>query len=94
MPDDDYYTPPGWDLDGPWEQGNDTSLNDIASEMGWTDWRDVINFEGGYDREDVRPGIYESAYEAILEAYNQGILDYVSIIYDGEDDVWYIIVDY
>jgi len=94
MPDDnEYLTPPDWDMEGGWDQGNDISLDDIAAEMGWSDWHDIINFAEGYDANDVRPGIYESAYEAILEAYNQGILDFTTIIYDDAEEVWYLVVD-
>lgn len=94
MPDDDEYFKPGdFDLDGPFSQGEDRSLSDLASEFGWTDWRDIIGFEGGYDQDDMRPGIYFTAQDAILEAYNVGILDFSHIVYDEEEEVWHIVVD-
>lgn len=94
MPDDeDYKTPSGFDLGGGWSEGENQPLADIAGEFGWTDWRDIVGFEGGYDETDVRPGIYYSAEDAIFEAYNVGILDFSQIIYDDIEEVWYLIVD-
>jgi hypothetical protein len=91
--DYDYQVPPGFDLDGGWSQGENPTLQDIASEYGWNDWRDIVAFAGGYDETDVRPGIYYSPDDAINEARNAGILDFSHIIYDDQEEVWYLVVD-
>lgn len=90
MADEDYQRPPDFDLDGPFDQ-DDIDIADIAAEMGWTDWRDVIADETMLDGFEVRPGHYTSAADAIREAYERGILEYVTLWYDGVD--WYIVVD-
>lgn len=94
MPDEDYRRPEDFNLDGGWEQGNDPSLADIADAYGWSSWRDVIAPDGGFDEQDVRPGAYHSIEDAIQEAYNVGILEWSTFLYDYEEDEWYIIVDY
>lgn len=91
--DEDYNVPDGWDLDGSFEQGEGYSLSDMAVEYGWNTWRDVIAPVGDYDDSMVRPGIYFSADDALSEAYNVGILDFTRIIYDDEEEVWYLVVD-
>lgn len=93
MSDDDYNRPPGFDLDGGWPQGEGPSLDSLASDYGWADWRDVIAPAGGYDDQDVRPGVYFTPEDAINEAYNVGILDFSRIVYDDYEEVWYLVVD-
>lgn len=93
MPDEDYQRPDGFDLDGDWDQDGDPRIEDIAAQFGWSDWRDVIAPEGGYDEVNVRPGGYHTIEDAILEAYNVGILGFSTFWYDFYDDEWHIIVD-
>lgn len=90
MADEQYQRPDGFDLDGPFDQ-DDTDISDIAAEMGWTDWRDIIADTDFLDGFEVRPGHYFSAADAIREAYERGILEYTTLWYDGHD--WYIVVD-
>lgn len=95
MPEDDLYQrPDGFDLDGGWSQGADPTIEQIAAEYEWENWRDVIAADGFFDSGDVRPGSYHSIEDAIKEAYNVGILDWSEFLYDPVDDEWYIIVDY
>ena len=95
MPDDeDYKVPDGFDLDGGWDQDSDPTIAALASQFGWTDWRDVIAADGTFDETNVRPGSYHSIEDAIKEAYNVGILDFSEFLYDFLEDDWYIVVTY
>lgn len=95
MPDDeDYQRPDGFDLDGPWDQDSDPEIADLAAQYGWDSWRDVIAPDEGFDETNVRPGAYHTIEDAILEAYNVGILDFSEFLYDPLDDEWYIVVTY
>lgn len=101
MPDDeDYNLPDDWSLDAPFSQGEGYSLDDMATEYGWQDWRDVIAPAGDYTDDMVRPGVYFSADDALSEAYNVGILDFTRIVFGGYEDmygdtveIWYLVVD-
>lgn len=93
MPDEDYNRPDGFDLDGPWDQDGDPTIETIASQFGWSDWREVIAPEGVYDEQNVRPGSYHTIEDAILEAYNVGILSFSTFWYDFLEDEWHIVVD-
>lgn len=94
MPDEDYQRPDGFDLDGPWSQDSDPTIETLAAQFGWEDWRDIIAADGAFDETDVRPGGYHSIEDAIKEAYNVGILDFSEFLYDFTDDEWYIVVNY
>lgn len=94
MPDDnDYQRPDGFDLDGDWSQDNDPTLETLAGQYGWDSWRDVIAADGDFDETNVRPGSYHTIEDAILEAYNVGILDFTDFLYDPLEDEWYMVVD-
>lgn len=88
--DESYQRPPDFDLDGAFDQ-DDLDINAIAAEMGWEDWRDIIANVDELDGFNIRPGHYPYPQDAIREAYYLGILEYVTLYYDGED--WYIVVD-
>jgi hypothetical protein len=92
MPDEDYQRPEGFDLDGAWDQDSDPEIETLASQFGWDSWRDVIAPDGDFDETTVRPGSYHTIEDAILEAYNVGILDFTTFLYDPLDDEWHMVV--
>lgn len=95
MPEEGYNLPSDFDLSEGFTAGqgeNPTSLADIASEMGWTDWYDIVAANDSYDEADLRPGIYTFAEDAIQDAYDRGILEFSEIWFDGE--YWHLVVDY
>lgn len=91
MDEEEYQRPPSFDLDGAFDQ-DDTSIQAIADEFEWESWRDIIANTDVADFENLRPGEYFSAADAIREAYERGILDFSEIYYDGE--AWFLIVTY
>lgn len=91
MDEPEFQRPEDFDLDGDFSQG-DTDIDDIFDQMGWEDWRDVIANVDFLDGFEVRPGHYFSPQDAIKEAYERGIAEYISLYYDGE--AWYLVVSY
>lgn len=94
----DRTVPPGFDPDSSdWSQGDEPSTDSIASELGFTKWADVIRPDAEIDRTGVRPGQYLTPQEAMRHAFDMPFGSFPGtwfLVYDGEDDVWYIEVDY
>lgn len=82
-PEDDFTTGQG-------EHGN---LQDLADLMGWATWQDVMlpNAELEDPEHEIRPGIYAYAEDALWDAYEVGIIDFIHIWWDGE--YWHLVVD-
>lgn len=91
----EYNLPDDFDLDAPFDDPqavNPSTVEQIAIEFEWSDWRDIVAENDSFDMVNMRPGIYPFAEDAILDAYDRGILDFCEIWWDGED--WHLIVTY
>lgn len=90
----EYDLPEGFDPDSnDWGQG-DIPVSDIAAEYGWSDWGEIIAPIDDYDNDNVRPGIYVTAQDAIRMAYDVGILDFTRIIWESSTGFWKLVVEY
>lgn len=91
MDEPEYQRPDDFDLDGDFNQDN-ADIASILADHDIDDWRDIIANVDFLDGSEVRPGVYFSAADAISEAADRGILDFVFIFWDGED--WRLVVSY
>lgn len=86
--------PGDFDLDDDFSggQGEHGNLADLANVMGWDTWGDVVRDNTDLDPTDIRPGVYAYAEDAIWDAFEVGIIEYISIYWDGEH--WHLVVEY
>lgn len=92
----EYNLPDGFDLDDDFTtgQGEHGSLADLAANQEWDSWADIVAQNAALDdpNSELRPGSYAFPEDAIWDAYDVGILDFVELWWDGE--YWHLLVTY
>lgn len=90
----EYNLPEDFNMDDDFSSGQgerEITLQDIADEFGWTDWRDIIAGNEDLDMDEIRGNVFDYPEDAIFYLYDAGILDFSEIWYDGEQ--WHVVVD-
>ena len=84
-----FDVPPDFDPDGGWDEGGH-DIGGIASDMGWSDWSDILRDRDGANPENVRPGGYSTPQEAIFMFYELGLLDFIELFWDEKQGLWFV----
>lgn len=93
----DHNLPGDFDLDDDFStgQGEHGDLSDLADIMGWDTWNDVVIDNAALETDpdhEIRPGVYAYAEDAIWDAFEVGIIEFINIWWDGE--YWHLVVTY
>lgn len=91
MPIDDYLP---FDPDSTSSDSQD-EVDYIFSQMNYSSWRDVLfDIQDNPNDEYVRPARYQSIEEALFDAWERGILDFTSLVYYEDEDLYGIYIEY